>query len=105
MSNVRLVVQKGRDPASGATTSAPGSSSPRARGSGVARPVSAFAAGVPAAAPGSAETSSTFAGALPVTVTGCGANSSRWKVRVSGSKTAKRIAGVICLPGRRGTKV
>ena len=40
-----------------------------------------------------------------VTVTGCGANSSRWKVRVSGSKTAKRIAGVICLPGRRGTKV
>ena len=61
--------------------------------------------GVPAAAPGSAETSSTFYGALPVTVTGCGANSSRWKVRVSGSKTAKRIAGVICLPGRRGTKV
>ena len=74
------------------------------RGSGVAKPVTVFCF-VSAGAAGSAVMRSTFAGAVPVTTTSMGLNSTRLYFFVSGSKVEKRIAGVSSLPGRRGTSV
>ena len=82
----------------------PGKRAELRRGSGAAKPVTVFCF-VSAGAAGSAVMRSTFAGAVPVTMTSMGLNSTRLYCFVSGSKVEKRIAGVSSLPGRRGTSV